>query len=101
MLDSALTGMGFAPILAASAGEAIMRCASTTPQWALVDANVVGWADLLATLRANNPSTKCCLVSASGIDLGHEELAAVGVTCFFSKPFTLQQLRDALEEWSV
>lgn len=98
MLDLVLSELGFVPRCAHSAREALDACAAQAPDLALVDIDVPGWVDLLTGLRRMNPLIRCCLVGAAGMTAHTtEELRLLGAACFFSKPFTLQQLKAALE----
>lgn len=99
LLHLALTEMGFLPRTAISVVTALAASRVQPPDLALIDMDVDGWPDLIAGLETLNPQVRCCLVDAGvGGTRSAEELTKLGVHQRFCKPFTLEQLKNALIE---
>jgi CheY-like chemotaxis protein len=87
-------------LLASSVKQALTLCASHRPLVGLLDADVLQEHGLAAVtqLREIQPTIRLCLVDAGAPGPPTEELRALGVVHCLSKPFSLRQLAELLNE---
>jgi CheY-like chemotaxis protein len=99
LLHVALCRQGLAVWVAADGAEALRlyRQHRVKIDLVLLDVNMPGLdgPQTLELLRAENPSLRACLMSGARDHYSEAELAALGVTCFFAKPF---QVADLLQQ---
>jgi CheY-like chemotaxis protein len=96
LLRRALTGAGFAVWLAADGREAVevYRRQRGHIDLVLLDVTMPGWGGLraLRELHALGAQLPCCLMGGDADGCTAEDLEALGVSHFFSKPFLLSEL---------
>jgi DNA-binding NtrC family response regulator len=98
LLTDVLNGEGFAAASAGDGAEALIRLRSDTFAAVLLDKNMPGLSglDLLPSLRTMCPNTPIILTTAFGDPETAQEAAIKGAHAYLPKPFTTQNLLDAI-----
>jgi DNA-binding NtrC family response regulator len=99
LLRQVLSEHGFNVYPASSSSEALALCRQHQPRVALVelDLSETDSLQLIADLRGIQPSLQFCLTGAGGPH-SSTDWEGLPVFQFFSKPFTLQQLVQAIDD---
>lgn len=98
LLDEVFKREGFHTVLASNGIEALRKADESEPDAVLLDMKIPGMngIDILKRLKAEKPDLPVMMMTAYGeLDL-IEESVALGAARYFTKPFDIFQIRDAV-----
>lgn len=98
-VHDALTEIGYAVALAATAAEALARLVAHDPDLVLLDLNLpdLPGLELLDRLRAQWPKVPVVIISGTDDPILAQSALARGAADYVTKPFPLDRLREVVE----
>ena len=99
LVHDALTEIGYAVALAATAAEALARLVADEPDLVLLDLKLpdLPGLELLDRLRAEWPKVPVVILSGTDDPILARAAMARGATAYVTKPFLLDRLREVVE----
>jgi two-component system KDP operon response regulator KdpE len=99
LVHDALTEIGYAVALAATAAEALARLVADEPDLVLLDLKLpdLPGLELLDRLRAEWPKVPVVILSGTDDPILARAAMARGATAYVTKPFPLDRLREVVE----